>query len=208
MNRRIIFSLSPALLFLGIFVHPDEPTQPSKLFQVIHRHQHQWLLAHLLLIAGITLFIPVLLALSEVMQPVSPRLSRPVAVLGVAGCGAAAAMFGASAFLSFVGNGQPREMIALLSRINDGGLPPALTALVIGTVTAVTIASTVLAKARRISPAAAALTAAGFIGGGMLPDPFACIGAALTIVGLTFAAKQLQDVDRQVRTLPRESARV
>ena len=208
MNRRLLFTLSPVLLFLGIFIHPEEPQSGRALFEVLHRHPTQWLTAHLLLLAGITVFVPVVLALAEAVRATAPRLSRLVAVLGVAGCGTAAGIFGSSVVLTSVADGAPAEMGRLLQRVIDARVDIGAQVFVLGMLIAIIVAAAVLVAAGRITAVAGILTAAGFVASVLVPEPFACIGAGLTIVGLTMAARQLPDADRQLRSLHREPARV
>lgn len=202
-NVRSLYLLAPLLLLLGTFVHPEEPFEGAALYPVLRDHPVAWAASHWLLLAGVTALIAVVLSLTAQIADSAPRLSRLVACFGVVGCTCAAAVFGISLAVGQAGEGPEGAMVPLLDRVLPLWLVlfPGTLALL----TALLVAVSVLAATGKVSPPLAAVTGGGVLGAILAPEPFACIGAGLFLVGLVLVARRLdRRPDPVVR--PREMA--
>ncbi len=187
---RPLHVLAPTLLLAGAFLHPEEPTTGAELYPVLREHATAWSAAHWLLLAGVTALIPVLLWLAAEVRAAAPRLSLTAAVLGVAGACSAAAVFGTSLALGEMGEGPRDAMVPLVDRVL--GLWSVLLPGVLALVTSVVLLAAVLLSTRRITGVAAGLVGAGFVAEVMAPEPFACAGGLLFLVGMVLVARQLE----------------
>lgn len=206
-GMKVLFTAAPLLLFAGSFVHPDEPSDAGKLRAVLADHQTEWLTAHLLLLAGVTALIPVVLALVSAARAVAPRLATAAAVGGVAGCGAGAAIFGGSTVGAYAGQGDAAAMTAFLDRVMQSAPYNALFVVVLAMFVSVVVLLAVLARTARISTVAAVLGGLGFVVA-VLPEPVPCIGWALSAAGLTMIARQVGSIDREAAQLTRDPVAV
>lgn len=189
-TTRVLFTAAPLLLLAGQLVHPEEPTEGAPLYAVLREHRTSWLLAHLLLLAGVLCLGPVLLRLAAGIRPSAPRLSVLAAVGAVVGTGAAAALFGGSLVLAEAGGGSEAEMVAYLDRVL-GSPVELLFLLVPALLVSVAVSSAVLASRGVVTRSSAVLATVGIAIGSGAPEPVACIGTSVAIVGLTLMANQL-----------------
>lgn len=206
-GTKVLFTAAPLLMFAGSFVHPDEPSDAGTLRAVLADHQIEWLTAHLLLLAGVTALVPVVLGLVAAARAVAPRLAAAAAVGGVAGCGAAAAIFGGSIVGAYAGQGDPAAMTAFLDRVMQSAPYNGLFLVVLAMFISVVVLLAVLARTGRISTIAAVLAGLGFVVA-VLPEPVPCIGWALSAAGLSMVARQLGSLDREAAQLTRQSVAV
>lgn len=206
MNVRTLapFVAAPLLLLAGQVVHPEEPTEGAPLYAVLRDDRTAWLVAHLLLLAGVVWLGAVLLRLARSVRRDAPRLSVLAAVAAVAGAGAAAALFGGSLTLVEAGRGSEAEMVALLDRVL-GSPVQALFLFVPGLLVSLGVSAGVLAAVGRISRTSATLAAVGLTVGIAAPEPVACIGTSMLIIGLGRMAGELSR--QPARSVPsRESS--
>jgi hypothetical protein len=199
-RTRLLFTAAPLLLLAGQVVHPEEPSEGAPLYAVLQEHRTSWLAAHLLLLAGVVALGPVLLRLAHEIRLAAPRLSVLSAVAGVAGSGAASALFGGSLTLTDAGRGSEQEMVALLDRVLSSPVQ-ALFLLVPGMLVAIAVTTGVLAAVGVVSRAIATMAAVGFAVGVAAPEPIACLGTSVLVIALWKVAGSLT-VPAQIPAAP------
>lgn len=202
---RPLYALAPLLMLLGTFVHPEEPFDGAALYPVLRDHPAAWAASHWLLLAGVTVLIGVVLSLAWEIRTAAPRLSRLVASFGIVGCTSAAAVFGTSLALGKAGEGSADTMVPLLDRVLPLWLVlfPGTLALL----TALLISLSVLAVTGRLSRPLAVASGVGVLAAVLAPEPFACLGAGLFLVGMVLVARRLDRTEGDV-VRPREMAAV
>ena len=141
--------VAPGLMSLGDLMHPHESWDPAVQVAMVVASTSRWYVAHLLLFAGMLLFVPGILTLSEVVakrRPVAGYVARVLLVIAV---GALSAVFVSEMLLGrFVFEGADQAAaVALFKTFQSGAvlgaLMPGLLAFFIGTAVFVTpLAST------------------------------------------------------------------
>jgi hypothetical protein len=74
-HTRLLIVAAPLLLLAGQIVHPEEPSEGAPLYAVLQEDRTSWVVAHLLLLAGVVTLGPVLLRLAREIRHAAPRLS-------------------------------------------------------------------------------------------------------------------------------------
>jgi len=130
-------------------MHPHESWDPAAQVAMMADSASRWYLAHLLLFAGMLLFVPGILALSEVVAKRRPRAGYAARVLLFASVGALSAVFVCEMLLGrFLSQGADQATaVALFKTFQSGAilgaLLPGLLSFFIGTAVFVTpLAST------------------------------------------------------------------
>src|SRR5262245_54948995 len=85
--------VAPALMSIGDLMHPPESMDATAQVGIIVAASTRWFLAHLLLFAGMLLFIPGFLLLTRTVARRRPALGYASRVLVLASVGALAAVF-------------------------------------------------------------------------------------------------------------------
>jgi len=131
--------VAPALMSAGDLMHPHESWDPATQVAMIAESTSRWYLAHLLLFVGMLLFVPGILALSELVAKRRPATGYAARVLLVASVGALSAVFVCEMLLGrFVSQGADQAAaVALFATFQSGAvlgaLLPGLLAFFIGT---------------------------------------------------------------------------
>ncbi len=190
--RRLLplFTAAPLLLLAGQLVHPEEPLEGAALQAVLREHPTAWRAAHLLLLAGTTALLPVLLLLAGRVRAAAPRLAALSAGLAVVGVSACAAVFGAATALTGAGQGDPATLSAFLDSVLGGPLV-AVVALQVAGIVSVVLSAALLAASGQVSRGLAATLAIAFAVGFAAPEPLACLGTAVATVALTLTGRRL-----------------
>ena len=141
--------VAPALMSVGDLMHPHESWDPAVQVAIVAESASRWYVAHLLLFIGMLVFVPGILALSEVVARRRPAAGYAARVLLVVSVGALSAVFVCEMLLGrFVSQGAgPAAAVALFQTFQSGAvlgaLMPGLLAFFIGTALFVTpLAST------------------------------------------------------------------
>ena len=129
----------PLLMSLGDLLHPDERMSPVEQIAIVADHASRWYTAHLLLFAGILVFIPGFLgltALTAMVKPVVGYAARILMMIGTAGFASIfiSEMLASRLVLDGLGNAAP---IALWTNLFMGPVAaavlPAVLAFFVGT---------------------------------------------------------------------------
>lgn len=141
--------VAPAFMSVGDLMQPHESWDPAAQVAIVAESASRWYLAHLLLFVGMLLFVPGILALSEVVAKRRPAVGYAARVLLVASVGALSAVFVCEMLLGhFVAQGADQAAaVALFAAFQSGAvlgaLMPGLLAFFVGTALFVTpLAST------------------------------------------------------------------
>ena len=136
--------VAPAMMSVGDLMHPHESWDPSAQVALVAESASRWYVAHLLLFFGMLMFVPGILALSEVVARRRPATGYAARVLLVASVGALSAVFACEMLLGrFVSEGADQvAAVALFQTFQSGAvlgaLMPGLLAFFIGTALFVT----------------------------------------------------------------------
>jgi hypothetical protein len=131
--------VGPLLMSVGDLLHPEERMSPQEQIAILIDHASSWYLAHLLLLVGLLLFVPGLLALAALAGALRPAAGYAARILIVVGTAAFAAIFVFEMLVGqFVSGGaDPAPAVALLERFFSGpifaALGPAMLAFFVGT---------------------------------------------------------------------------
>lgn len=141
--------VAPAFMSVGDLMHPHESWDAAAQVAMVAESASRWYVAHLLLFVGMLVFVPGILALSEVVANRRPAAGYAARVLILASVGALSAVFVCEMLLGhFVSQGaEPTAAVALFQNFQSGAvlgaLMPGLLAFFIGTALFVTpLAST------------------------------------------------------------------
>jgi len=141
--------VAPALMSVGDLLHPHESWDAAAQVAIVAESASRWYVAHLLLFVGMLVFVPGILALSEVVAKRSPAAAYAARVLLVASVGALSAVFVCDMLLGrFISQGSDQAAAVVLFETFQSGavlgaLMPGLLAFFIGTALFVTpLAST------------------------------------------------------------------
>src|SRR5215212_1626539 len=85
--------VGPTLMSVGDLMHPHESWDAAAQVAMIAESASRWYIAHLLLFVGILVFVPGILALSDVTAKRSPAIGYAARVLLLASVGALSAVF-------------------------------------------------------------------------------------------------------------------
>ena len=124
---------------VGDLLHPEERMAPAEQVAIIADYASRWYTAHLLLFAGLVIFIPGMLALSTVTEARRPGAGYAARLLMMAGVAAFASIFVAEMLVGrFVLEGaSPDQATRLLETMFSGpmmaALGPAMLAFFAGT---------------------------------------------------------------------------
>jgi hypothetical protein len=130
--------LGPLLMSIGDLLHPEERMSPAEQVAIVVDHASRWYTAHLLLYAGMLLFIPGFLGLSALaarLKPVQAYVARILMMIGTAGFASiiTGEMLASRLVLDGVGNAAP---ISLWTNLFTGpvaaAVAPALLAFFVG----------------------------------------------------------------------------
>lgn len=124
---------------IGDLLHPEERMNPREQIAILSDHASSWYLAHLLLLVGLLLLVPGILALAALAgarRPAAGYLARILVVVGTAAF-ASIFVFEMLAGLFVSGGADPASATALLERFFSGPiffvLGPAMLAFLVGT---------------------------------------------------------------------------
>lgn len=135
--------VGPALMSVGDLFHPPESWDPAAQVAILAEGASRWHLAHLLLFVGMLLFVPGILALTEVVAHRKPAAGYTARVLMLAAVGALSAVFAFEMTLGrfVVGGADAAAATALLTTFQSpavfAALLPGLLAFFAGTAFAV-----------------------------------------------------------------------
>lgn len=159
--------IGPALMAIGDLFHPSESWDVAAQVTLVAAAPSHWYAAHLMLFVGMLLFVPGILAISELATLRKPRLGYIARVLLIMSVGALSAVFVFEMVLGrmLVESGDNATAVALLGVFQSGHvfatLMPGLLAFFVGTGLAVfSIAS---APGPFRAPALCLAVGAGFI---------------------------------------------
>ena len=130
----------PLLMTIGDLLHPEERMAPVEQIAILVDDASRWYLAHLLLFAGIMVFIPGLLALAALTAARQPAVGYVARILMLVGVAAFASVFVGEMLVGrFVLDGaDPAAAAALLGSMFSGpilaAVGPATLAFFVGTV--------------------------------------------------------------------------
>ena len=136
--------VAPAFMTVGDLIHPHESWDAAAQVAMIADSAARWYAAHLLLFVGILVFVPGVLALSEVVARLRPAVGYAARVLLIVSVGVLSAVFVCEMLLGrFVSQGvDERAAITLFQTFQSGAilgaLMPGLLAFAIGTALFVT----------------------------------------------------------------------
>ena len=131
--------VGPLLMAIGDLMHPQERMAPAEQIAILVDHASRWYTAHLLLFAGMMLFIPGLLALAALTEARKPAVGYAARILVMVGTAAIASIFVAEMLVGrFVLDGaDPATATDLLESMFSGPLlaavGPAMLAFFVGT---------------------------------------------------------------------------
>ena len=128
--------VAPALMSVGDLMHPPESWDSAAQVAIIAAASRRWYLAHLLLLVGILLFVPGILALSRTVAVYRPAVGYASRVLLLASVGALAAVFACEMLLGGFVAADPEGAVALVDTFNSRvlvALLPGLLAFFVGT---------------------------------------------------------------------------
>ena len=111
--------VAPALMSLGDLMHPPETWDSAAQVAIVAAAARRWYLAHLLLLAGILLFIPGILVLTRTVALHRPALGYSSRVLLLASVGALSAVFAFEMLLGGFVVADRRAAVALLETFNS-----------------------------------------------------------------------------------------
>jgi hypothetical protein len=130
----------PLLMTIGDLLHPEERMAPVEQIAILVDDASRWYLAHLLLFAGMMVFIPGLLALAALTAARQPAVGYMARILMLVGVAAFASVFVGEMLVGrFVLDGaDPAAAAALLGSMFSGpilaAVGPAMLAFFVGTV--------------------------------------------------------------------------
>jgi len=130
----------PLLMTIGDLLHPEERMAPVEQIAILVDDASRWYLAHLLLFAGMMVFIPGLLALAALTAARQPAVGYMARILMLVGVAAFASVFVGEMLVGrFVLDGaDPAAAAALLGSLFSGpilaAVGPATLAFFVGTV--------------------------------------------------------------------------
>jgi len=130
----------PLLMTIGDLLHPEERMAPVEQIAILVDDASRWYLAHLLLFAGMMVFIPGLLALAALTAARQPAVGYVARILMLVGVAAFASVFVGEMLVGrFVLDGaDPAAAAALLGSMFSGpilaAVGPAMLAFFVGTV--------------------------------------------------------------------------
>ena len=129
--------VAPALMSVGDLLYPPETWDAHAQVAIVAGAATRWYLAHLLLFAGILLFVPGILLLTSMAAYRRPALGYASRVLVLASVGALSAVFACEMLLGgFVAGGDQGAAVALLETFTTRVLvvlAPGLIAFFVGT---------------------------------------------------------------------------
>lgn len=131
--------VAPALMSIGDLMHPHETWDAAAQVAMVAESASRWYVAHLLLFAGMLLFAPGILVLSDVVMRRRPAVGYAARVLLVVSVGALSAVFVGEMLLGrFVSDGADNAAAVTLFKTFQSGailgaLMPGLLAFFIGT---------------------------------------------------------------------------
>jgi hypothetical protein len=131
--------VGPLLMAIGDLMHPQERMAPAEQIAILVDHASRWYTAHLLLFAGMMLFVPGLLALAALTEARKPAVGYAARILVMVGTAAVASIFVAEMLVGrFVLDGaDPATATDLLESMFSGPLlaavGPAMLAFFVGT---------------------------------------------------------------------------
>lgn len=131
--------VAPALMSIGDLLHPHETWDAAAQVAMVIESASRWYVAHLLLFAGMLLFAPGILLLSDMVMKRRPAVGYAARVLLVVSVGALSAVFVCEMLLGrFVSDGADNAAAVTLFKTFQSGailgaLMPGLLAFFIGT---------------------------------------------------------------------------
>jgi hypothetical protein len=129
--------VAPALMSIGDLMHPAESWDAAAQVAIIAAAATRWYLAHLLLLAGILLFVPGILLLTGTVAQRRPAFGYASRVLVFVSVGALSAVFAFEMLLGgFVAGAEQDAAVALIETFNSRvlvALLPGLLAFFVGT---------------------------------------------------------------------------
>jgi hypothetical protein len=131
--------VGPAMMSVGDLIHPPERWDPAAQVAIVAESASRWYGAHLLLFLGMLLFVPGILALTELAADRKPAAGYAARLLLLVSVGALSAVFVFEMLLGrfIVTGADPSTAVSLLQTFQAGGifgaLGPGLIAFFIGT---------------------------------------------------------------------------
>ena len=142
-HRTVIAAASliagPLLMAIGDLLHPEERMAPAEQIAILVNHASRWYTAHLLLFAGMMLFIPGLLALAALAEARKPAVGYAARILVLVGTAALASIFVGEMLVGrfVLDGGDPAAATDLLESMYSGpilaAVGPAMLAFFVGT---------------------------------------------------------------------------
>jgi hypothetical protein len=131
--------VGPALMSVGDLLHPPESWDTVAQVAIVAAATTRWYMAHLLLLIGMLLFVPGILALTAVVADRRPTMGYAARVLMLAGVGVLSAVFCFEMLLGGVASAGPDQTAAVtlletfMGPAVFGALAPGLFAFFVGT---------------------------------------------------------------------------
>jgi hypothetical protein len=113
-------AVGPLVMAVGDLLHPKETWDLSGQAAIVAEQPTRWYLAHLLLLVGLALFVPGLLALTGLAAARRPRLGYGARVLLVIGVGGLSAVFVTEMLAGRLGAGSAAAAEQLLDTMFSG----------------------------------------------------------------------------------------
>jgi hypothetical protein len=113
-------AVGPLVMAVGDLLHPKETSDIGGQATIVAAQATRWYLAHLLLFVGLILFVPGLLALTDLAAARRPRAGYAARVLTVIGAGGLAAIFVAEMLAGRLGSAGAAATEELLETMFSG----------------------------------------------------------------------------------------
>lgn len=124
--RRLVAGLcliaAPVVLLVGALIHPQGKEASAAHLAVVATNPDRYYWAHAILLVGLALFLPLILALMHLLRERGPRFAHVggvLAILGLFGATAIVAVDGVAASQMAQPQANVQEMAALLDRIKE-----------------------------------------------------------------------------------------
>lgn len=159
--------IAPVVLLVGALIHPQGKEAAAAHLVVVAENPDRYSLAHALLLLGLALFLPVVLALMHLLRERGTtfgHLGAGLAMLGLFGATAVVAVDGVAVSQMGQPGGNIQEMAALLDRIKESpGLRGVAIVAGVGLMLGMVLLAYGLLRTRAVQPWMAAGVAAGAI---------------------------------------------
>jgi hypothetical protein len=204
--------LAPVVLAVGLAIHPPESPQGATLLQTVVDNADRWNLAHLLVLVGFVLFIPVILELMRLLRqraPWSGLIGGALALVGVVGGGIilGADAVALSAFATVPADQRAGVVPGVQALLDFKALGPLI--LLFLCLGAGLLVLAIGLFVTRAAPrwACAAIGVGGVLLVAIVSDPILATGAGLLLLGLgPIGVRLLRQPDGESETVPATAA--